>query len=95
MNKSPGTTILLVILVASALTSLIFCGLYIYRSRQLREVKSIVAAAQNDRFLILALGKDVLEYSKQNPAIDPLLQSAGFKARAAAAPAGNAHPAGK
>jgi hypothetical protein len=95
MSKSPGTTILLVILVASALASIAFCGLYIRSARQLREVQRKVAAVQSDRMLILSLGKDVMEYSKKNPAINPLLQATGFMPGAVPAPATNNHPAGK
>ncbi|HZR15968.1 MAG TPA: hypothetical protein VFE51_01460 [Verrucomicrobiae bacterium] len=95
MNKSPGTTVLLVILVASALASVVFCGLYISSARQLREVQFKAAVAQNDRILILSLGKDVLEYSKKNPAIDPLLQSTGFKPNSSPAPASTNRSGGK
>jgi hypothetical protein len=95
MSKSPGMTILLVILVASALSSLVFCGLYIHSARQLRDVQRKTAAAQNDRILILSLGKDVLEYRKKNPAIDPLLQSTGFIPGASPAAAATNHPSGK
>ena len=94
MNKSPATTILLFILVASALCSVAFCLLYTSSSRQLRDLQRTAAMAQNNRNLILALGSETLEYSKKNPAIDPILEAAGFKQKAASAAATN-KPASK
>ena len=90
MNKSPATTILLFILVASSLCSVAFCLLYISSSRQLRDLQRIAAAAQNNRNLVLALGGEALEYSKKNPAIDPILEATGFKQKA-----GSANPTNK
>ena len=91
MRKSPATTILLVLLVVSALSSVALCGLYIGSSRTLRDLQRSATLAQNNRNLVLMLGSDVLEYSKKNPSIDPILEAAGFKSRpvAGTAPATN------
>ena len=87
MKKNPAITVLLVILVASALCSVAFCLLYINSARQLRDLQRSAAMAQNYRNLILSLGNDALEYSKKNAAIDPLLEAAGFKPKAGSAAA--------
>ena len=79
MNKNPAITVLLVILIASALCSVAFCCLYIGSTMKLRDLQRSAAMAQNNSNLLLSIGKEDLEYSKKNPAIDPLLEAAGFK----------------
>jgi hypothetical protein len=86
MKKSPTTTILMVILVASALCSVLFCGLYVNNAMRLRDLQRSAAIAQNNRNLLISLANDTLEYSKRNSAVDPILEAAGFKPKTAAAP---------
>lgn len=88
MKKSPATSFLLVILVASSLVSVLFCGLYIRNAMRLRDLQRSMSNAQAYRSLFVSLVNDTMEYSKQNPAIDPILQAAGFKPANAARPAG-------
>ncbi|MCX6894548.1 MAG: hypothetical protein NTZ16_03390 [Verrucomicrobia bacterium] len=61
------------------------------RFRQLRTIQPRVASIQVTQNLITGLANEVMEYSKHNPAIDPLLQQVGLKpgkvAPAAAKPA--------
>ena len=88
MRNSPLTTVLLVILVVSALASVLLCWLYISNTRQLRVLQTQIQMVNNNRALITSLANECLEYSKKNPAIDPLLESAGIKpGRTPSAPA--------
>jgi len=79
MRKSPLTTVLLVMLVVSALASVLLCWLYISNTRQLRVLQAQLQLVNNNRALITSLANECVEYSKKNPAIDPLLEAAGIK----------------
>lgn len=85
MNRNPATTALLVILVVSALCSVAFCGLYVRDAMRLRDLQRSTANVQMYRNTVVALINDTLEYSKKNPSVDPILEAAGFKPKAAAA----------
>jgi hypothetical protein len=94
MKKSPSTTVLLVILVITSLLSVLCCGLYIRSTMRLRDLQRTYAAQQQYRNFFLALMRDSIEYSKRNPAIDPLLEAANLKPKANVAATTN-KPAGK
>ena len=79
MNRSPATTALLVILVVSALCSVAFCGLYVRDAMRLRDLQRNTANLQIYRNTVVALINETLEYSKKNPSVDPILETAGFK----------------
>ncbi|SPE56314.1 exported hypothetical protein [Verrucomicrobia bacterium] len=85
MKNSPLTTILLGVLAVIAFWSLVLCGMYVHRSRQLVQLKNQAAAINYRQNAINALVADAVAYSKQNPAIDPILVSAGLKTNAAGA----------
>ena len=95
MKKSPFTTFLLILLVTSALVSVLFCGLYIQSAMRSRELQRSIAGAQNYRGLYVSLLNDCVEYSKKNAAIDPILEAAGAKAPKSAAALTTNKPAGK
>jgi hypothetical protein len=94
MKKSSTTTVLLVILVISSLLSVLCCGLYIRSTMRLRDLQRTYAAQQQYRNFFLALMRDSIEYSKKNPAIDPLLEAANLKPKSNAAATAN-KPASK
>jgi hypothetical protein len=79
MKNNPMTTVLLGVLTISALLSVLFCWLYISDTRELRAFQIQAAMINNKRAVINALANDVAEYSKKNPAIDPILESVGLK----------------
>jgi hypothetical protein len=79
MTKSPLTTVLLAALLISALASVGFCCAYIFKARELRALQGQIAGIQNNRAFIAAVANDTLEYSKRNPEIDPILETAGLK----------------
>jgi hypothetical protein len=78
MNKSPATTFLLVVLVISSLASVLFCGLYIRSAMRLRDVQRAMANVQAYRAAFASLLNETVEYSKRNPAVDPILEGAGL-----------------
>jgi hypothetical protein len=79
MKNSLSTTVLLGLLVISALLSIgLFWGL-ISKERELRDLQTTAARINNNRALIAALANEAVEYSKKNPTIDPILEAAGVK----------------
>lgn len=94
MKNNPLTTILLGVLTLSALASVVLCWLYISNTRELRGLQTQASLINNNRALINALAADTLEYSKTHPAIDPVLESLGFKT-GKSAPTATTKPATK
>jgi hypothetical protein len=89
MKNNGMTTILLGILTLSALASVVLCWLYISNTRELRTLQGQANIINNNRTVINALASDTMEYSKKNPAIDPILESVGLKPGKAAPSATN------
>jgi hypothetical protein len=83
MKNSPLITTLLALLAASALASAALCGFYVSYTRQYRALQTQAAMVQHNRMMFNTLLNDVVEYSKRNPAINPILDS--LKTRPAAA----------
>lgn len=79
MKTNPLTRVLLGVLVVSAVASVVLCWLYISDTRQLRSLQGQANIINNNRTVMTALANDTLEYSKKNPAIDPILESVGLK----------------
>jgi hypothetical protein len=94
MKRTPLTTILLGVLTLSALASVLLCWLYISNTRQLRSLQTQASFINSNRAIINALANDTLEYSKTHPAIDPVLESLGFKTNRTAS-AASSKPATK
>jgi len=94
MKNSPLTTFLLSILALSAVLSVIFCLLYVSSTRELRSLQAQVTAINNRNGAMSALVNETMEYSKRNPAIDPILEATGFKPPKTP-PAATNKPAGK
>ncbi len=85
MKNSPLTTILLAALAISALASVVLCWEYISNARELRALQIQTANINNRQAAMNALATDVLEYSKKNPAVDPILEFVNLKQKSAAA----------
>jgi hypothetical protein len=94
MKNSPLASVLLVLLACAALGSLILCGMYIHTTRELRSLQSDAAAINQKQGYMNSLAGDLIEYSKRNPAIDPLLESINLKPRTGgtAAPTNGSSP---
>ena len=67
------------LLLVSAVTCATLAILYVRGASELRGLQGQAAAIENNRNLVRALAADAIEYSKRNPAIDPVLQSVGLK----------------
>jgi hypothetical protein len=75
MNKSPLTKVLLGLLAASALASVVLCWSYISNTRELPVLRAQATMVNNNMTYVNALANDVRIYSKDNPAIVPLLEA--------------------
>lgn len=78
MKSNAMTTVLLGVLTLSALASVVLCLLFTTNTRQKNVLQGQAAAIINRRTIINALANDVLEYSKKNKEIDPILESVGY-----------------
>jgi len=88
------STVLLGVLTLSALASVVLCLLFTTNTRQKNLLQSQATAIINKRTIINALVNDVVEYSKKNQAIDPILDSVGLKP-GKSTPAATSKPATK
>ena len=79
MKQSPFAKVLLVVLAASAVASVVLCWTYVSNTREVRSLQGQAANVNNSRAVISQLANDAMEYSKRNPAIDPILEGAGLK----------------
>jgi type II secretory pathway component PulJ len=66
-------------LALSAVLSAIFCVQFVFLTREARSLNGQVAMANAYRQTVQALAADCIEYSKKNPAIEPVLKSIGAK----------------
>lgn len=82
MNNNILAGLFVVLLFLSALTASLFCFRYLSSMRKLSHLQAQFVAIQNRRTQIQALANDAIEYSKRNPAIDPLLQELSIKPKA-------------
>lgn len=83
MNNNYLAGALVGLLFLSALSASLFCFRYLTCMRKLSHLQGQFATIQNRRNQIQALANDAVEYSRRNPAIDPLLQDVSIKPRPA------------
>ncbi len=93
MKKDPLAALLVGLLFVNGTISAVVAVWYGFDVRDLRRLQPQTVACQTRLNLAQALLNDALEYSKRNPAINPLLQSLNPKANTAAAPAAPGSPA--
>jgi len=84
MKSNSTTSILLGVLAISALASVVLCIMWVSNVRQFRGLQQQVGAVNQNRNVALQLAGELVEYSKRNPAIDPLLESFRIKEKAPA-----------
>ena len=95
MKKTDTVSLALVGLLAGlVLASLAQCFQYVRSLRhaqalqaQGQDLQAFLLTANRNREIVRAMATDALEYSKKNPAIDPLLQQLDIKPRPPAAAA--------
>jgi hypothetical protein len=90
-KSSPLTAVLVSVLLALSVFVVGLALSYVLNVRTLHRLQARAFAINNDRAVLQALVADCAEYSKRNPAMEPLLQSLGQRSRQAA-PAGSAKP---
>jgi hypothetical protein len=96
MKNSPLATVLLALLACAALGSLILCFIYIRANREMRFLRTNFAIMQLKQRAMQSLTYDLVEYSKHNPQIDPLLESYRIKLKSTNSPStGSAKPGSK
>jgi hypothetical protein len=67
------------VLALSTVLSVIFCALYISSTRELRRLQWQMTFINSRTSAITSLANETLEYSKRNPAIDPILEAFNIK----------------
>ncbi len=87
MKNSQLTSILMGLTAVSAAASIILCGLLISSTREIVVLRGQMNEVNNRRIAATALINELAEYSRKNPAIEPVLQSLAPKAPAPAKPA--------
>ena len=86
MIESKGLSVALVsVVLALSVFSAGMSLIYVLNLRTLSRLQSRVSVVNNDKSLLNSLLADCLEYSKKNPALEPLLHSVGLKTRSAPA----------
>jgi len=70
----------MVILTVSALVSLYLCYACVTNASELARLQNQAATVNKNRAIMNAVATEALEYSKKNPAIDPILEEAKIKA---------------
>lgn len=81
MRNNALTQLLVGLVALSVLASSGLAFYYVRSVRALNQLQLQTAVINRNRSLINALAADAVEYSKRNPAMDPLLQSVGMKGR--------------
>ena len=79
MKNNAMTAVLLGVLTLSTLASVVLCLLFASNTRQKNALQNQASLIMNKRTVISALVNDAAEYSKKNPAINPILESVGLK----------------
>ena len=85
MKSNPFTTALTWLLGTSVILSIIFSIQYLFRTRELRSLQAQVAQYQVTQQHLNQLLNDLVEYSKHDSAIEPILETVGLKRNPAAA----------
>ncbi len=76
-SEKIGSTLNLVLAISLIVLALL-CVQYYFKSKELRNFQTTVAAYQNRKAQLNMLVADLAEYGKTHPAIHPLLESAGI-----------------
>lgn len=81
MNRDPVTTALAVILLLSVTATAGLCYWFLQCTRQNQIVQTEWAIYNRNRTVLQALASETVEYSKRNPAILPVMEGFGIRAR--------------
>jgi hypothetical protein len=86
MKSNGFTTMLNIVLAFCLLLAALFSFQVLNLSKDLRAYTSRVNTTNGLRGSLQSLATDCVEYSKRNPAIDPILESVNLKPAKASAP---------
>ena len=81
MKSSALASLLAGAVIVCALTTAWLSTQYYFSMRELQKLQGQYVSMNNSRTAVQALANEALEYSKKNPAIDPLLYQFDIKAR--------------
>jgi hypothetical protein len=90
MNRDFFTPMLVAILIVCSLLSTLFAYQHVQLTRDFSRLQAQMNVLQRNQTLVQALSKEAIEYSKQNPTIDPILQQFGLKPKPTQAPTAKA-----
>ena len=86
MKSNGFTTLLNIVLAFCLLLAAVFSFQTLNLSKDLRAYNSRVSTSNGLRSSLQTLAADCVEYSKRNPAIDPILESVNLKASKTSTP---------
>lgn len=92
MKSNPVTSLLMAVLFVNAVFTALMTFNYVRSMRTLQTLQGQRAVMTRELNIFNALVNDTLEYSKRNPAVEPILQNLGLKPNRPATPA---QPTGK
>jgi hypothetical protein len=81
MKRDTVSILLVTIFIATTATASWMCYWFLKASRDLRNVQAVMAYNDQRRAAIQSLAIDLGEYSKTHPAINPMLEQIGLRAR--------------
>ena len=88
MKNNPFGTLLVGLLLLAAVATLWAAAKYFFSVKELERVNARYIALNSTLNTIQALANEAVEYSKRNPAIDPILFQYELKPRPGTPPAG-------
>lgn len=86
MRNNGFTKLLVGLLVVFVLATSALTFLYVRSVQKLNRLQLQNALIVRNRALVNSLAAESIEYSKRNPALDPVLQSVGIKPKGSGAP---------
>lgn len=84
MKNNMANMVLTVLLAVSLLLSVVFCLQFMFRVREYRSISGQINYINTERARIQQLAAECVQYSEKNPAMNPLLEAVGLKAKPAA-----------
>ena len=95
MRSNPLGAVLVTLLFMAALGTAWLSVRYLFATRELQRLQAAAASMNGTLSAAQMLANEAVEYSRHNPAIDPILQQYELKAKPAASPGPVAPKPGK
>ena len=83
IRTDPIASVVGILVLVAVLLTAGLCYWHLQCSRQLQRLQAQTALVNRNRAVVQSLVSEVMEYSKKNPAVDPILQSMGLKPKGA------------